>query len=1292
MPPKKKASFTQVEIISDDDFETKKKISRKTVSKPLGKSPFEVAAKRKHAGPKNKVKDPFSAAASSKSTKSPTITDASKTPQFKNKRTPESKSLVVDSDSEQDKGHDRDDDFILSPKKKKVSTDVSKFFSDEDEDEDFDPAGEKESDDDERTVRHTRRSTRNTPVKVVSKHFQEAKPKKATTESTVNPDDFFSKEKIKRATTSRMMSNANPRTTKVVALDDDNEEVVVAPVPSRRKRGLSPVTDKIPAASIGAIEESSLKSPVSARAPKRTKRAGVLAGKSFAVTGKLHTFTSLDVLREAIEEKEGQLQTGEGVFESVTHAVTGTEPTSTDVNSAIAGGVRIIDESELCRLLGMPIQAKKALKACKNFEKEKEKERVAERKMKVTSVKKIHKIDVMDIDEEDKVASAKKSGYQAMLSREPPKALGTRVIPVCKPGCFDGITFVVSGILETLTGDDLKKLLSQYGGKLTGAVSGKTTYLIQGRDGGQGKSEKANKLGVKILNENELYELLNSHKTLDQSSARAPHVVTKDEQAATDEARKSNFAKILSRAGPQQIGSRDVPNCKPRCLDGMTFVFSGILDSISIDDAQEVVKTYGGRCTGSVSGKTSYLVVGRDRGETKYKKAIEKNVKILDEDAWYALLSKHELKEGEEYELDPSPVKSTKKEIKPEDSWVPKRPKKSDSIHHAKIETSSGSLQSTGASSNARNSKEPNITDSSALLWTDKYKPTSVKEIIGNAVIVEKLTHWLQNWNNRHIKGMTIAASKTAGRGKPDDAHKKAVLLTGPPGIGKTTMATLIAKELGFDPIEMNASDTRSKSSLRSVVSSILTNKTMSEFYGTGSKDGGKSKKHCLIMDEVDGMSAGDRGGVAELNQLIKMTKVPIICMCNDNGTQKMRSLTPNCYDLKVSRPTPQAIKGKMMGICFKEGLKIEPNALDELIRGTQNDLRQILNQLSVWRLSGNRVTYASAKDNMKSCHKDMVTSMNAFECVRKVYDPESVRTMTLEDRLRHFFVDDIVPLMSQENYLSHIPQLSFQDVQGKPRGFQEAKEMHLASLAAESFSDSDMIDTVKRTHNAWGLMPQHGMASFVRPAFLMKGSFRSTGFGWSRIAFPSWLGNFSKTNKYHRQLKDLQLHTRVHGYNDTSEINQWYLPVLSQALTAPMEKEGMDGVPRVLEVMTEYTLLREDWDIVQDICTYKGITKPPHIETRTKSAFTRTYNKSNILLPYSEKTEKSKKVAASTNSGANELAGGDEGGFAQETVDADEVDSEDDVVVAKKSATVKKTSAKGKGKVTAKGKRKGKL
>ena len=81
----------------------------------------------------------------------------------------------------------------------------------------------------------------------------------------------------------------------------------------------------------------------------------------------------------------------------------------------------------------------------------------------------------------------------------------------------------------------------------------------------------------------------------------------------------------------------------------------------------------------------------------------------------------------------------------------------------------------------------------------------------------------------------------------------------GPPGVGKTTTAYLVAKELGYEITELNASDTRSKKQLDSVVADALGTRWVTN----------TSAKKLLLMDEVDGMAGNeDRGGVGELIQV----------------------------------------------------------------------------------------------------------------------------------------------------------------------------------------------------------------------------------------------------------------------------------------------------------------------------------------------------------------------------------------------------------------------------------------
>lgn len=151
--------------------------------------------------------------------------------------------------------------------------------------------------------------------------------------------------------------------------------------------------------------------------------------------------------------------------------------------------------------------------------------------------------------------------------------------------------------------------------------------------------------------------------------------------------------------------------------------------------------------------------------------------------------------------------------------------------------------------------------------------------------------------------------------------------------------------------------------------------------------------RHVLIMDEVDGMSGNeDRAGMAELIALIKSTRVPIICICNDRQAQKIRSLSNYCYDLRFHKPQVTQIRvkkiclfllfsikhlilqGPLMSIAFKEGLKINGPSMDEIIEGANHDIRQILNHLNLLAAGDKQISTDDAHNAAKNARKDTST------------------------------------------------------------------------------------------------------------------------------------------------------------------------------------------------------------------------------------------------------------------------------------------------------------------------------
>ncbi|XP_073502084.1 replication factor C subunit 1 isoform X2 [Phyllobates terribilis] len=695
------------------------------------------------------------------------------------------------------------------------------------------------------------------------------------------------------------------------------------------------------------------------------------------------------------------------------------------------------------------------------------------------------------------------------------------------------------------------------------------------------------------------------------------------------------YRNYLNREGPKALGSKEIPQGADNCLEGLTFVITGVMESIERDEAKSLVERYGGKVTGNVSKKTNYLILGRDGGESKREKAESLGTKIIDEDGLFRLIrslpgkkSKYVIaaeaemkskvkaeKTPEKVTIKPSPAK---RKLTPEKRQSP-RAKKLAGEEKTADDWKTGGKQEKPSSVKSLD-LVPVSGKTESILWVDKYKPTSVKAIIGqqgDQSCANKLIRWLRDWHRNHSTDEKKPAVKyNRFGGKDDGSSYKAALLSGPPGVGKTTTAVLVCEELGYNYVELNASDTRSKNSMKDVVAESLNNTSIKGFYSGTSKV--VNSKHVLIMDEVDGMAGNeDRGGVQELISLIKGSKIPIICMCNDRNHPKIRSLSNYCFDLRFQRPRLEQIKGAMMSVAFKEGLKIPPPAMNEVILGANQDIRQVLHNLSMWCASRKALTYDEAKSNANNAKKDI--KMGPFDVVRKVFfSGEETAHMTLIDKSDLFFHDySMAPLFVQENYVHVKPAAA---------GGNLKKHLLLLSKAADSICDGDLVDRAIRSKQVWSLLPTQAIYASVLPGELMRGYMSQF------PSFPSWLGKYSSTGKHDRITQELAMHTSLRTRTSKCALNLDYLSYMRDKLVQPLTTHGSDGVQEVVDLMDTYYLMKEDYDNIMDICSWGGKpTSFSKLDSKVKAAFTRGYNKESHLTPYSLQIVKASKKDATS-------------------------------------------------------------
>ncbi|XP_048219930.1 replication factor C subunit 1 isoform X2 [Perognathus longimembris pacificus] len=700
------------------------------------------------------------------------------------------------------------------------------------------------------------------------------------------------------------------------------------------------------------------------------------------------------------------------------------------------------------------------------------------------------------------------------------------------------------------------------------------------------------------------------------------------------------YRSYLNREGPKALGSKEIPKGAENCLEGLIFVITGVLESIERDEAKSLIERYGGKVTGNVSKKTNYLVMGRDSGQSKSDKAAALGTKIIDEDGLLNLIrtmpgkkSKYEIaveaemkKEKTKSERTPKKNNQGKRKSSPskKESESKKNkltPQKDSPRKAVKKETKGATVFPRGLHLSEQVAKEADgdsqargLADDSSenrvenLLWVDKYKPTSLKTIIGqqgDQSCANKLLRWLRNWHKTSPEEKKHVAKFGKCAGKDDGSSFKAALLSGPPGIGKTTTASLVCQELGYSYVELNASDTRSKNSLKAIVAESLNNTSIKGFY-SGGPDGAASgsAKHALIMDEVDGMAGSeDRGGIQELIGLIKHTKIPIICMCNDRNHPKIRSLVHYCFDLRFQRPRVEQIKGAMMSIAYKEGLKIPPPAMNEVILGANQDIRQVLHNLSMWSAQSKALTYDQAKADSHRAKKDI--KLGPFDVARKVFAAgEETAHMSLMDKSDLFFHDySIAPLFVQENYL-HVKPIA--------AGGDMKKHLMLLSRAADSICDGDLVDSQIRSKQNWSLLPTQAIYASVLPGELMRGYMSQF------PSFPSWLGKHSTTGRHDRLVQDLALHMSLRTYSSKRTVNMDYLSHVRDALVQPLTSQGVEGVQHVVALMDTYYLMKEDFENIMEISSWGGKPSPfSKLDPKVKAAFTRAYNKEAHRTPY---------------------------------------------------------------------------
>jgi replication factor C large subunit len=198
--------------------------------------------------------------------------------------------------------------------------------------------------------------------------------------------------------------------------------------------------------------------------------------------------------------------------------------------------------------------------------------------------------------------------------------------------------------------------------------------------------------------------------------------------------------------------------------------------------------------------------------------------------------------------------------------------------------------------------------------WSEKYRAKNFSELKGQTFAIEKVKAFLKSF-----------------------PKKKALVLHGAPGIGKTSLAYALANEEDAEILEMNASDFRNKEKIHSVIGPATKQKSLFK------------EKKVILVDEVDGISARrDRGGLAELLGLIEKSAFPIIITANDIWDKKFSLLRKKGELVGLKEVDYKEVLELLVEVCNSEGCQINKDLLTSIAIKARGDFRAALNDLQI--------------------------------------------------------------------------------------------------------------------------------------------------------------------------------------------------------------------------------------------------------------------------------------------------------------------------------------------------------
>ena len=359
--------------------------------------------------------------------------------------------------------------------------------------------------------------------------------------------------------------------------------------------------------------------------------------------------------------------------------------------------------------------------------------------------------------------------------------------------------------------------------------------------------------------------------------------------------------------------------------------------------------------------------------------------------------------------------------------------------------------------------------------WSEKYRPKNIDDLYLQFDIKSKIKKWISDFKNKK------------------NNFTNCLILHGPPGIGKTSLANIILETNGFDIREFNSSDIRSQKVLKEKIEQINGNVNILNFMCN-------EKKHIgVIIDELDGLSSMEKGSVKLLTSIITSTKnfsSPFICTTNSIN-KKMDILRKKSFYIKLNKPNRNVVKQFIVKINELENLNLTSEIINLLVNKSQLDFRRVIVLMEYL-----------FRYEKKKLDKDLIeTLIENYE--KKIIDYTSYEAT--EKFLNNYqdSVDELINLdksnigyLYYENFVNYI-------INNKTNSDKE--KLDIISKIYSLFQDSDILDNRIYINQYFILNNYNDFIKFKMPNYLMNKKLKKTPYNkYNKVNYSTLINKIS--------------------------------------------------------------------------------------------------------------------------------------------------------------------------------------